>query len=210
MIGSSSRMRVLVLTMIAALAPMRAAHADKAWEQGVAVADRDRGYKLFTDGNDRFVKRDWAGALDKYKAALAAWDHPRIRLALVRTLIFLGRPADAYEHLEPAARFGSDPFDAEELAELGDHRKNLEAQLGVVIVECSTEGARLTLDGQVLLTCPGKTRKVVLPGRHQVVGQKTGYLTFTEETIADPGKQASLVVKLRPPAEALRTEKRRR
>ena len=41
----------------------------------------------------------------------------------------------------------------------------------------------MTLDGKPLLACPNKNVRRIVPGRHQIVGKRKGYLTRTVEIV---------------------------
>ena len=167
------------------------------WEKGSTQDQRDRAHGIFSEGNDHFFKRDYARAIELYEQAIVVFDHPRIRLALARTLIRVGRPADAHPHLVSALRWGAAPLDAEEYAEALDQQAALSRQLGVLVIRCRARGARLTLDGRDIAPCPGEQRHVVMPGRHQVVGKQVGYLPFTEDAVADAGRETPFDVELK-------------
>lgn len=176
--------------------PAAPAAAAKPWEAGTSEARREEAYALFVEGNDHFVKRRYPQALDGYQRALAIFAHPRIHLSMVRTLLLLGRPAEAHEHLVAALRFGAPPFEPDEYAEALEHRSSLERQLGQLVVSCDTPEARLTLDGQHLVTCPGTVTRVVMPGRHEVVGTRRGYLTATREVVGEAGRCTAVSIQL--------------
>src|SRR5262245_44417226 len=141
-------LRAIVVTAALAVPAASVAESAKPWEQGTSQTQRDEAHRLFTAGNDRFIKRDYAGALALYEQAIAVFDHRRIRLAMVRTLILLGRPADALGQLERALRWQQAPFDPDEYAEALEHKKTLGRQVATLVIRCTTPGAHLTLDGQ--------------------------------------------------------------
>ena len=47
--------------------------------------------------------------------------------------------------------------------------------------------ARVTFDGQPFITCPGQATRRVLPGQHQVVASKQGFVTETTDLVLVPG-----------------------
>lgn len=175
------------------------AYADKAkpWEEGSTTVQREQAHKLFSEGNDHFFKREYSKALALYEQAIDAFDHPRIRLARSEVLVLLGRPADAQVQLDAALKYGAEPFDPDEHGRALELQKTLAKQLGTIVVRCSTDGAQLTLDGTDLLTCPGEAKRVVMPGRHQIVGKKDGYIPLTQDVLVDPAKEAIANVALK-------------
>jgi len=189
---------VRTVIVIAWLLASTVAGADsKPWETGTTAAQRAQAHKLFTRGNEHFFAREYAPAIELFKQALAEFDHPRIQLALARTLVRVGRPAEAHPHLTAALRHGKAALDAEEYADALDLRAAITNQVGVIIIECKTTGSRLTLDGAALDGCTANHEVVVSPGRHQVVASREGYLTFTEEVIVDAGRKTHVEVRLK-------------
>ena len=58
-------------------------------------SQKAQAQKILEEGNALFLKKDYAQALEKYKAAVAKWDHPAIRFNMVRCLIQLDKPVEA-------------------------------------------------------------------------------------------------------------------
>src|SRR3569623_242091 len=106
-------MRVWTFAVVMALAVApSAAHADdQPWAVGVTDAQKAQAQKILDEGNQLFLKKDYAPALDKYKAAVAVWDHPAIRFNIVRCLIQLDRPVDASATLALALKYGAAPLE---------------------------------------------------------------------------------------------------
>ena len=65
-------------------------------------------------------------ALAKYEDAVAVWDHPAIRFNMVRALIALDRPLEAYENLEKALAYGKDPLEDQVYSEAQNYQRLLE------------------------------------------------------------------------------------
>ena len=177
-------------------APAAPGQAERPWEQGSTADQRDHAHGIFSEANERFFKRDYGPAIELYEQALAVFDHPRIQLALARTLIRVGRTADAHPHLVSSLRFGAAPLDAEEYADALELQASLAKQLGQLVIRCKRLGGRLTLDGKPIQPCPGEQRQVVMPGRHEIVGMQAGYLTFTAEVVAEAGGETVQDVEL--------------
>ena len=95
-----------IAVLVAGLAVAAPAAADTTrWSQGVPEAKQAQANTLFDAGNQLFAQQAHAPALEKYRAAIAIWDHPLIRFNLAVTLIRLDRPLEAAEDLEQALRF---------------------------------------------------------------------------------------------------------
>lgn len=192
---------VVVVIGLALLAPPAVRAEPQPWAAGVTDAQKARAQALLDAGNRKFVERDYAAALATYREAVAIWDHPAIRFNIVRCLIQLDRPLDAYDNLKLALAYGAAPLEDAVYAEALAYEKLLANQSGELEVRCDQPGARLTLDGRPLAACPGVVTRRVAPGPHQVVGVRDGYLTKTLEVFAVGGQRRSIEVSLVPLSE---------
>ncbi len=178
------------------------------WSRGISVEQKARARQLLAHGNELLVQNRYAAALEQYELAIRAWDHPAIRANMVVCFINLARPLEAYESALLALQYGPAPLDKPEVyAETQNYRKLLEGQIGVLEVSCGEPRARVTLDGQELLRCPGRTRRHVIAGRHQLVGYKTGFLTVTRDFTSAGGAAQSIDVRLVRLSDAARIER---
>jgi hypothetical protein len=167
------------------------------WSVGVSEEQKARATQLLARGNELLVENRHAAALEQYRLAIQEWDHPAIRANMVVCLINLGRPVEAYESALLALKYGPAPHTKPEVyAETLNYRKLLEGQIASVQVICSEPGARVTIDGQELPACPGRTTRRVLAGRHQIVARKPGFLTVTRDFSAAPGSTANVDLQL--------------
>jgi hypothetical protein len=101
----------VLVTLVAASSPARA--DETPWAKGVPAPQQDKANALFAEANQLFGQQADGPALEKYKAAIALWDHPMIRFNMAVTLIRLDKVLDAADALEAALRFGSQPFTKE-------------------------------------------------------------------------------------------------
>ncbi len=183
-----SKLSLVVALASAALAPRIArADANQPWAVGVSEAQKTQSQKLLEEGNALFLEKDYAPALEKYKAAIGAWDHPAIRFNIVRCLIQLDRPVEASDNLAFALAYGAAPLEDAVYTEALSYQKLLANQIGDLEVHCEQAGVSITLDGQPLLACPGKEHRRVAPGQHQLVGTKTGFLTRSTQVVVIGG-----------------------
>ncbi|HEY5952332.1 MAG TPA: hypothetical protein VIV40_42835 [Kofleriaceae bacterium] len=166
------------------------------WKQGVTPEQQQAAQQLLEAGNVQFLERNYSAALAKYEAAIAIWDHPAIRFNMVRVLVDLERFVEAYENLELALKYGAEPLEANVYAEALSYQKLLVKQVATVAVTCTQDSVQVTLDGQPLLACPGNRSRHVLPGHHQLVGRKSGYLTRSVEVVATGGKDEQVSLAL--------------
>jgi hypothetical protein len=198
---------LVVAGVLAAPAPARA--ETPAWSVGVTDAQKATAQKALDAGNALFLDKKYAEALEQYKAAVTAWDHPAIRFNIVRCLIQLDRPVDASDNLKLALKYGAAPLEEAVYSEALAYDKLLSNQIGELAVSCTQSDVKLTLDGQPLdTTCPGQASRRVSPGPHQLVGTKHGFLTHTVEVVVIGGKAQTVPVKLDPMAKAARIEHR--
>jgi hypothetical protein len=168
------------------------------WAQGVTDAQKAEAQKNLEAGNTLFLKQQYKEALEKYQAAIAAWDHPAIRFNVVRCLIQLDRPVEASDNLQAALKYGADPLEEAVYTEALSYQKLLANQIGDLEVTCTQDGAKLTLDGQPLMNCPGKEKRRVSPGSHGIVATKAGFLTKEMQVVVIGGKAENVEVKLIP------------
>jgi hypothetical protein len=203
-------MRLALSVLVLACLTARAGAApERPWARGVAEGEQAQALALFREGNVFFEQSRYSQALDKYKQAVIHWDHPAIRFNMAVSLINLDLPLEARDSLDKALAYGAAPFDAADLYAQGlTYRKLLDGRLAVLVVACSEPGARVSLDGKELLRAPGEARRVLLPGEHQIVAGKDGFLTSTRPLMLLPGREHREDVKLASVAGATRYEHR--
>lgn len=178
------------------------------WAKGVTDEQKQTAGNLLAEGNDLFVQNKYREALAKYADAIAVWDHPAIRFNMVRALIALERPLEAYENLEKALAYGKAPLEDQVYTEALNYQTLLEGQIANIDVSCKQAGVTITVDGEKFLDCPGAKSERILPGHHEVVGQKAGFLTETQDAVLLPGVKAPIDVSLRSLTEAAVTRTR--
>jgi hypothetical protein len=169
---------------------------DRPWALNVTESAQKEALALFEQGNKLFETSEHTAALAKYREALKVWDHPAIRYNAAVALINLDQPLAANENLELALRYGALPFSQETYQQALTYRKLLHGQLAELKVSCSELGAEVTMDGAPLFVAPGEISRWLLPGPHQIVARKAGYLTETRSLTLLPGKPASEQVAL--------------
>jgi hypothetical protein len=158
-------------------------HEEQPWTVGVSAEQKSAARSLLDAGNELFLARKYGEALESYRSAVKTWNHPAIRFNIVRCLVQLEKPLEAYTELELALAYGAAPFDESIYSEALGYQKLLAGQIGELEVSCKQDGLTLTLDGQALPACPGTHKRRVLPGQHQIVGTKSGFVTKTVELV---------------------------
>jgi hypothetical protein len=181
------------------VSPARADSRDQQpWTVGVSAEQKAAARSLLDAGNELFLARKYGEALEQYRAAVKTWDHPAIRFNIVRCLVQLEKPLEAYVELELALKYDAAPFDESIYSEALGYQKLLANQIGELEVSCKQEGLTLTLDGQPLPTCPGTHARRVLPGQHQIVGKKNGFVTKTVELVVLGSSHAKAAIEVVP------------
>lgn len=177
------------------------AHADDQvtpWAKDVPEPQQRQAEKLFDEANELFAKQAHAPAAEKYKAALALWDHPLVQFNLAVTLIRLDRVLDAADALEKGLRYNEKPFKPELYQQALDYQSLLRGRLGYVEVACAQAGASITLDGKAWFTCPGTQKVRVEVGEHTVVGDLATYLPVNRRLVVAGGATVTEKINLRP------------
>src|SRR5581483_6882228 len=137
-----------------------------------------------------------AAALAKYREALAPWDHTAIRYNAAVSLMNLDKPLLAYENLDKALAWGDAPLGEETYKQALLYKKLLAGQLSELEVACDEAGAEVLLDGALLFRAPGSQTRRLLPGTHQLVARKPGWLTETRSLELGSGKKTLETMKL--------------
>ena len=160
----------------------------KPWAVGVVQAEQAAALQLYGEGNAEFQAEHFDAALTKYSEALKHWDHPAIHFNMTVCLINLDRPLEAKDHLEKALRFGEEPLGHAMYSQGLTYRHSLDGQIARVKIVCAEPGTVVSLDGASLFTGPGETDRFLMPGRHQIVATKVGYLTVAETLELQPAR----------------------
>jgi tetratricopeptide (TPR) repeat protein len=190
--------RALLAALVLAALSAPAGADDKPWVTGVSEENKAAAKVLLDQGNARFIEHDYTGALDNYKAAVARWEHPAIRFNMVRCFIQLDRALEAIESLELALKYGADPLEEAVYNEALAYQKLLANEVGTITVRCDQAGVAVSLDGDALLTCPGEQTRRVKPGKHQLLGSRTGFLTKSADVFVVGGATERASLSLEP------------
>lgn len=179
------------------------------WGEGVSTADRERARALFDQGNALNDDSLFVEAAERYRQALAHWQHPAIQLNLAKTLLHLQRLVEAFHLLRAATRYGPDPHDTpDEYRWALERLARIERGLVVVEVLCSQPGVEVSLDGERLFYSPGVVRRHLLPGEHTLVASKPGHLTESKTVELAAGAEMRVLFAL-PAIEDTTVDRRR-
>src|SRR5207344_2845737 len=138
---------------------------------------------LHAAGNQEFVQGHYVQALAKYREAIGRWEHPAIRFNIAVCLINLDQPVEAMDNLERSLVYGSAALGLELYAQALAHRKRLEGQLSRLTLDCPEPDEEVRLDGKLVYRGPGVVDLFVLPGEHQVIATKAGFLPASRSIV---------------------------
>src|SRR5262249_52983673 len=126
------------------------------WSEGVPVEQQNAANAEFAEANTLMTQQAHQPALEKYKSAIAKWDHPLIRFNMAAAEIRLDKLLEAAEDLDKALRYGADPFPNNEYYEQAlNYQALLKGRIGEIAVSCDQGDVHLLLDGKPWSSCPG-------------------------------------------------------
>jgi hypothetical protein len=175
------------------------------WYCGVTKDDQERALALYAEGNQLFDDSLFTAAVAKYEQAVEHWDHPGIHYNLMMALVALDRPIEAYQSSIAALRHGPVALEVEEHRRAQDYQKLLRGRIAELTVACDEPDAVLSLDGKNILEGPGKMLVFVLPGQHELVARKRGYLATHHALTLVAARSVSVHLHMLPESEALIT-----
>ena len=165
-------MKRLLVTAMIVLGASTPAFAEDDWAKNVTPDHQKQANALFADANTLFAQQAHAPALEKYKAALALWDHPLIRFNTAVTEIRLDRILEAAADLDKALQYGQAPFPNKELyQEALNYQALIKRQVGDVQASCDQPHVHVLLDGKPWFNCPGTEKQRVLSGEHVILAE---------------------------------------
>jgi hypothetical protein len=145
----------------------------------------------------------FTAAATKYRAALVYWKHPGIHYNLMLTLVALQQPIEAYQSSIEALRYGVKALKSEEYRRAIDYQKMLHERITSLTVTCEEPGAVVSLNGKEILHGPNTVQLLVLPGKHELMARKEGYLTTHHSLVAVAQQPTKVKMRLLPQEMAL-------
>ncbi len=194
--GLKVALALLALGAPPAAAQGRQAEAERPWAQGIPQEKQEAALALFREANSLVKESIFVRAAEKYREALALWDHPAIHFNMALALINLDQPIEVHEHLIAAMRYGPEPLESDKFENAQRYKALIEKQLARVELTCDTPSATVTLDGQVLFVGPGRYEGLVRPGQHTLVATREGYVPTDVSRTLLPGESVKLELKL--------------
>ena len=174
-------------------------NAVRPWAVGVAQTDQDAAIELFAEGTRLLKDAFFTRAVDRYRQALARWDHPAIHFNLAKALMNLDNPAEAYQHLDASLKYGGAPLDAEQIEQAKHYKKDLyDNELAELVVSATEPDTIVTLNNTILFTAPGSWTGVVRPKDVSLIASKTGFATVQLTPKLDLGKKNEIAIEMLP------------
>jgi hypothetical protein len=202
------RARVAVLTLVLGWGVAgRVAWAD---EPRVAVASADAkqaARALVAEGESRFARRDYPGALASYSEAYRLVHVPTVGLAVAQTQVALGLLLDAQvtalEIVALPVQAGEPKVFAEARVSAAELERSLRQRIPSVLVEVSPPGAspRFQVDGREAPSV-GETSLKLNPGPHRLSVDAPGHSPVEQAFKLTEGEARRLRVMLAPTAVA--------
>lgn len=136
--------------------------------------------KLFFEGRDLYVAKDYEGALPLFKQSYAAQPSPNSHLFVARCLRELGRSAEAYEvYGEVMVESASEEKYARTHQAAGAERQELEAKVGrILLVPGTAKAASVTVGGRDIAASAQSRPIVVDAGQVSVQADVGGDAPF--------------------------------
>jgi hypothetical protein len=152
---------------------------------------------LLRQGSALYEKGDYAGALEKFDAAYAAYPSPKLMFNIGQANRDLGRPVEALAAFE---KFLTDATNAAPEVIAGAHKSvaELRDELGRIRVECEKTGAEVSVDGQSVGMTPLLTPIWATPGHHQVTASHANTTPALENMEVKAGSIQMVTLHLRP------------
>jgi hypothetical protein len=177
---------------------------DRPWAVGVTDSQRTQALALFRDGNVQLQDGIFLVAADKYRQALTHWEHPAIYYNLALALMNMDQPVDVYEALIKATKYGAAPLENDKYERAKNYLLLAEKQIATVTVSAEQPGAKVSLDGKLLFTAPGKYTGFVRTGKHNFVAEKQGANARLEAPFIEGGDKFRIALRVYTPEELTR------
>jgi tetratricopeptide (TPR) repeat protein len=161
-----------------------------------------KAQNLLTQGSALYEKGDYAEALEKFKAAFATYDSPKLLFNIGQANRDLGRPVEALEAFEQFL-IGARDAAPETLDDAKKSVDELQTKLGRLRVECQTENATISLDGKDVGLTPLTKLLWAATGRHQVTARHWSFPPAVENVDVRAGVVLPVHIVLQAPAASL-------
>jgi len=156
---------------------------------------------LLNEGSRLYGEGDYAGALDKFNAAYAAYPSPKLMFNIGQADRDLGRPVEALQAFEKFLAGALDATPAtttEARASLAELRE----KLGRIRIDCATADTEVSIDGKSMGLTPLTEPVWATPGRHQVIANLAHAALAMENVVVVAGSLHTVTLQLRPLADS--------
>ena len=155
-----------------------------------------RAQSLVKEGTKLYDRGGLAEALEKFKQAYVEYASPKLFFNIGQANRDLGRPVEAIEYFE---RFLAEVKDAspEVTAEARKSVAEQKTKVGSLIIECTTAGAEIGVDGNLVGLAPLANSVRVMPGNHQVTARHSAGALAMEDVNVRAGTVETVVLRLR-------------
>ena len=154
---------------------------EKPWSRTASAEGQDKAQTLHRRALSAWKNDSVTEASALLRQALDHWQHPSIRVNLAKALLELGRPAEAHEVVSPLFQYSAAILGCERHRNLQDLRARLERRVARLMIECRLSGTTITIDGTIKPDGPCSREFILNPGDHQLVIEKAGHQTRTED-----------------------------
>jgi hypothetical protein len=179
-----STVAFVFFALLAQLPPQRADPHAKAKAQA-----------LLTDGSVLYERGDYAGALEKFNAAYAAYPSPKLMFNIGQADRDLSRPVEALEAFENFLA-GAPDASPETIADARKSVAELQGKLGQIRIDCDRAGAEVSVDGKSVGLTPLPGLLWATPGRHQVTASRASAALALENVDVSAGAVQTVTLRL--------------
>ncbi len=167
------------------------------WDSGVTREASEQANALYEQGNQFLKNSKFQEAATKYRQAIGHWNHPAVRYNLAKALFSLDEPAEMYENVLEAIKYGPEPISEESYRQALEMKAYLEKLVTRVEVSCEVNDAQVEMDGRPLFKGPGKHSIWARVGDHIFAAKKNGYVTHRISTSLQAGEVTAFSIGLK-------------
>ncbi len=156
-----------------------------------------RAQGLLTEGSARYEKGDYAGALENFNAAYAAYPSPKLLFNIGQADRDLSRPVEALDAFEKFLAADTDAAPGT----TADARKSvaeLQGKLGQIRIDCEKAGVEVSVDGKSVGLTPLPEPIWATPGHHQLTARQASAAVAIETVDVTAGSVQAVLLLLHP------------
>ena len=176
-------MRATALAVIVSLLGALAMPATLRAGDPPPTVDVERAKKLFFEGIEREDHGDWAGALERFHAALAIKATAPIRFHVALCLEKTARLTAARDAFERARVDAIGEGRPEVATRAKEHLDALDARIPAIELRVSPKNATVTIDGRAMPATEWNRAIRLDPGAHEVVAEAGSHARFARQVV---------------------------